>query len=118
MPVWTYIILAAIFAGTCLLLTLIYMPRTEEIVKLRKTIKVLRKTIERMSKEATAAAYEHKADVGELSEKLLKAEGKQDQIASEYNEKLSEEKARTKQSEELREQLARAADKLREGASA
>lgn len=113
MPIWAVIVLAAIFAGTFLLLTLIYMPRAEEIMKLRKVNKELRKTIAHMSKQATAAELEHKADVGELSEKLMQAEGKQDRIAVEYNSKLHEANARTKQSEELREQLARAADKLR-----
>lgn len=118
MPVWAVIILAAIFAGTFLLLTLIYMPRAEEIMKLRKVNRELRKKIAEMSKQATTAELEHKADVGELSEKLLEAEGKQDRIAVEYNSKLHEANARTKQSEDLREQIARAADKMRGGAVA
>lgn len=113
MPVWAVCVIAGIFAVTFLLLTLIYMPRNEEILKLRRTIKTLRKKIDQMSKDQTAATLAHTADVGELSEKLLQAEGKQDQIAEEYAGKLAEANARTEQSENIREQLARAADKLR-----
>lgn len=113
MPVWAVCVIAGIFAVTFLLLTLIYMPRNEEILKLRRTIKTLRKKIDQMSKDQTAATLAHTADVGELSEKLLQAEGKQDQIAEEYAGKLAEANARTEQSQNIREQIARAADKLR-----
>lgn len=113
MPVWAVCVIAGIFAVTFLLLTLIYMPRNEEILKLRRTIKTLRKKIDQMSKDQTAETLAHTADVGELSEKLLQAEGKQDQIAEEYAGKLAKANARTEQSESIREQLARAADKLR-----
>lgn len=117
-PAWTVVTIAAIFAVTILLLTLIFMPRGEEIIRLRKIIRKQRKTIDRMSKEHTAAELEHNADIGEIGEKLLAAEGKKDQIAEEYSEKLTEAQARTKQSEDLRRQIARAADKLRGEASA
>lgn len=113
MPAWAVVTIAAIFSVTVLLLTLIYMPRCAEIIRLRKIIREQRKTIEHMSKEQTAAELEHRADVGDLSSQLLEAQGKQDQIAEEYAGKLAQANARTEQSKSLRGQLARAADKLR-----
>lgn len=118
MPAWAVVTIAAIFAVTVLLLTLIYMPRSAEILRLRKIIREQRQTIDHMSKEHTAAELEHNTDIGEIGEKLLAAEGKKDQIAEEYSEKLAEAQARTEQSEDLRRQIARAADKLRGEASA
>lgn len=112
-PAWVIVAIAGIFSLTILLLTLIYMPRTAEILRLRKIIKAQSRTITRMSKEQTAAELEHKADVGDLSSRLLEAQGKQDQIAEEYAGKLAQANARTEQSKSLRGQLARAADKLR-----
>lgn len=117
-PAWVVVSIAAIFSVTVLLLTLIYMPRSTEILRLRKIIREQRKAIDKMSKEHTAAELEHNADIGEIGEKLLAAEGKKDQIAEEYADKLAEAQARTEQSEDLRRQIARAADKLRGEASA
>lgn len=117
-PAWVVVSIAAIFSVTVLLLTLIFMPRCDEILRLRKIIREQRKTIDHMSKEQTAAELEHKADVGDLSSRLLEAQGKKDQIAEEYAGKLAEAQARTEQSEDLRRQIARAADKLRGEASA
>ena len=112
-PVWVVMTIAAILGVTALLMTLFFMPRSEEIIRLRKIIRKQRETIDHMSKAQTAAEIEHCADVGELSYQLLEAQGKQDQIAEEYAGKLAQANARTEQSKSLRRQLARAADKLR-----
>ncbi len=113
MPAWTVVTIAAIFSVTVLLLTLIYMPRTAEILRLRKIIKAQSRTITRMSKEQTAAELEHKADVGDLSSRLLEAQGKQDQIAEEYAGKLAEANARTEQQKGLKDQFAELCESYR-----
>ena len=116
MPAWAVIMVTLIFAVTFLILTLIYMPRIEEIMRLHKIIKTLRRTITRMSKEQTTAELEHIADIGYLSERALAAEKKKDQIAVEYEEKLTKANARKSQSSNLRKQIAKAADKIRQEA--
>lgn len=107
MPIWAVIVLASIFAATALLLTMLYMPRTSEILKYKKRIKELRQKLDEMSKNATAATLEHTADVGELSEKLLAAEGKTETIRAEAGEKVAEANARTEQQKQLAERFAK-----------
>lgn len=118
LPQWAVLTIAGGMLMICLIVTLIYIPRVEEIERYKNVIAHQRKIIDIIAKNATDAALEHIADIGEIGEKLLAAEGKQDQIAEEYSEKLADAQARTEQSEDLRRQIARAADKLREGAQA
>lgn len=107
MPIWAVIVLASIFAATVLLLTMFYMPRTSEILKYKKRIKELRQKLDEISKNATAATLEHTADVGELSEKLLAAEGKTETIRAEAGERVAEANARTEQQKQLAERFAK-----------
>lgn len=113
MPIWAVIVLASIFAATVLLLTMVYMPRTSEILKYKKRIKELRQKIDEISKNATAATLEHTADVGELSEKLLAAEGKTETIRAEAGEKVAEANARTEQQKQLAERFAKLCEDMK-----
>lgn len=113
MPIWAVIVLASIFAATVLLLTMFYMPRTSEILKYKKRIKELRQKLDEISKNATAATLEHTADIGEISEKLLAAEGKTETIRAEAGEKVAQANARTEQQKQLAEKFAKLCEDLK-----
>lgn len=117
MPIWAVIVLASIFAATVLLLTMFYMPRTSEILKYKKRIKELRQKLDEISKNATRATLEHTADVGELSEKLLAAEGKTETIRAEAGEKVAEANARTEQQKQRAERFAKLCEDLKRSGS-
>jgi len=93
-------------------LLFVYMPRMEEIRSLQRRIDKKDAIIDRMSKGQTQAELEHVADMEQLrgdhaadalafATKLQKAE-----------EQKKDAEARTEQSEDLRRQIAGAADKL------
>ena len=99
-------------------LLFVYMPRMEEIRSLQRRIDKKDAIIDRMSKGQTQAELEHVADMEQLrgdhaadalafATKLQKAE-----------EQKKDAEARTEQSEDLRRQIAGAADKLKARAQA
>lgn len=111
-PVFIAIALTSLIALAFILFA-IYIPRAEEIKRLNKIIAEKDATIDRLSRESTDAALQHTADVGELSEKVLRAEKKSDDVAVGYEKKLRAAQNRTKQQKELADQIARAAGKLK-----
>lgn len=99
-------------------LLFVYMPRMEEIRSLQRRIDKKDEIIDRMSKGQTQAELEHFADMEQIrgdhaadalafATKLQKAE-----------EQKKDAEARTEQSEDLRRQIAGAADKLKARAQA
>ena len=93
-------------------LLFVYLPRADEIKRLKKRIRELREKVDSMSRQQTKAELEHVADMEQIR-------GDRAADAKEFAEKLQgaeEQKrtaeARTEQSEDLRRQIAEAAEKM------
>lgn len=99
-------------------LMFVYMPRMEEIRKLRERIARQAALINSMSKGQARAELEHVADLEQLrgdhamNVKTIEAE------AQDAEQRAKNAEARTQQSEDLRRQIAEAADKLTKEAQA
>lgn len=93
-------------------LLFVYMPRTKEILDLQRQLSEARSKIDHMSKNQTRAELEHFADLEQLrgdhmlNVKSIEAE------AQDAEQRAKNAEARTQQSEDLRRQIAEAADKL------
>lgn len=116
-PWFTAPVLVALIVIISVLL-FVYMPRMEEIRQLRKRIARQAALINSMSKDQTRAELEHVADLEQmrgdhaLNVKSIEAE------AQDAEQRAKNAEARTQQSEDLRRQIAEAADKLTKEAQA
>lgn len=116
-PWFTAPVLIALIVIISVLL-FVYMPRAEEIQQLRKRIARQAAVINSMSKDQTRAELEHVADLEQmrgdhaLNVKSIEAE------AQDAEQRAKNAEARTQQSEDLRRQIAEAADKLTKEAQA
>lgn len=116
-PWFTAPVLIALVA-VLLLLLIVYMPRTREILDLQRQLSEARSKIDHMSKNQARAELEHVADLEQLrgdhmlNVKSIEAE------AQDAEQRAKNAEARTQQSEDLRRQIAEAADKLTKEAQA
>lgn len=116
-PWFTAPVLVALIVIISVLL-FVYMPRMEEIRSLQRRIDKKDAIIDRMSKGQTQAELEHVADLEQLrgdhmlNVKSIEAEAQDAELRAKNAE------ARTQQSEDLRRQIAEAADKLTKEAQA
>lgn len=116
-PWFTAPVLVALIIIISVLL-FVYMPRMEEIRQLRKRIARQAALINSMSKGQARAELEHVADLEQLrgdhalNVKSIEAE------AQDAEQRAKNAEARTQQSEDLRRQIAEAADKLTKEAQA
>lgn len=116
-PWFTAPVLVALIVIISVLL-FVYMPRAEEIRQLKKRIARQAALINSMSKGQARAELEHVADMEQLrgdhalNVKTIEAE------AQDAEQRAKNAEARTQQSEDLRRQIAEAADKLTKEAQA
>lgn len=107
-PKWLYVTSLITLVITIVVLLFVFLPRMEEIIKLRQQVRDLRDKLDRTSKCACAEHDDHIADVGELSDKLLEAQQEAKKKEKEHADQIAGEQARTKQQKKIAKQIARA----------
>ncbi len=108
-PKWLYVTSLITLVITIVVMLFVFLPRMEEIIKLRQQVRDLRDKLDRTSKCACAEHDDHIADVGELSDKLLEAQQQAGKKETEHADQIAGEQARTRQQKQIAEQIARAA---------
>lgn len=111
-PSWLYVASLITLVVAIAVLLIFFLPRTEEIIKLRQQIRDLRAMLERTSKCACAEHDEHVADVGELSDLLLQAWQQTKKQEEEHADQIAGEQARRRQQKRITKQIARAASNM------
>lgn len=114
-PGWALILMVSSLIVLFAVMLLVYMPRAEEILRLRRKVQKLREQLERTSKGAVREHDEHVADVGELTDRLMQAQQQASGEKKEHAEEMASERARTEQQKQRAEKIARLYEDLKRG---
>lgn len=114
-PGWALILMVSSLVVLFAVMLLVYMPRAEEILRLRRKVQKLREQLERTSKGAVREHDEHVADVGELTDMLMQAQQQASGEKKEHAEEMASERARTEQQKQRAEKIARLYEDLKRG---
>lgn len=114
-PGWALILMVSSLVVLFAVMLLVYMPRAEEILRLRRKVQKLREQLERTSKGAVREHDEHVADVGELTDRLMQAQQQASGEKKEHAEEMASERARTEQQKQRAEKIARLYEDLKRG---
>ena len=114
-PGWALILMVSSLVVLFAVMLLVYMPRAEEILSLRRKVQKLREQLERTSKGAVREHDEHVADVGELTDRLMQAQQQASGEKKEHAEEMASERARTEQQKQRAEKIARLYEDLKRG---
>lgn len=114
-PAWALILMVSSLIVLFAVMLLVYMPRAEEILRLRRKVQKLREQLERTSKGAVREHDEHVADVGELTDMLMQAQQQASGEKKEHAEEMASERARTEQQKQRAEKIARLYEDLKRG---
>lgn len=112
-PGWALILMVSSLVVLFAVMLLVYMPRAEEILRLRRKVQKLREQLERTSKGAVREHDEHVADVGELTDRLMQAQQQASGEKKEHAEEMASERARTEQQKQRAEKIARLYEDLK-----
>ena len=115
---WFIAPLTMLIGIVAVLLLFVYCPRMDEIKRLEDRITELREKIDGMSKQQTAAELEHIADMEQMRGDHAKSVQLIETEAQDAEQRAKDAEARTEQSEDLRRQIAAAADKMAKEAQA